>query len=70
MHIEYTTYLECDCVCTHGTGGTGSSSCALLPLLMGLQAPGSSTARIFFPDERPRDELSLLASLRGVLPAE
>jgi len=55
---------------TYGTEGTGSRSVAPPPLLVGLQAPGSKPAFIFFPVDLPRDELSLLASFLGVLPAE
>lgn len=55
---------------THATEGTGSRRGDAPPLLTGLQAPGSIAARSFFPAERPSDELSLLASFLGVLPAE
>ena len=55
---------------TYGTEGTGSRRGAAPPLLTGLHGPGSMAARSFFPADRPREELSLLASFLGVLPAE
>lgn len=55
---------------TYGTEGTGSRRGAAPPLLTGLHGPGSMAARSFFPADRPSDELSLLASFLGVLPAE
>lgn len=55
---------------THATEGTGSRRGAAPPLLTGLHGPGSMAARSFFPADRPSEELSLLASFLGVLPAE
>lgn len=55
---------------TYGTEGTGSRRGEAPPLLTGLHGPGSMAARSFFPAERPKEELSLLASFLGVLPAE
>lgn len=55
---------------TYATEGTGSKRGAAPPLLTGLHGPGSMAARSFFPADRPSDELSLLASFLGVLPAE
>lgn len=66
----YRVQMYCVNLHTHGTEGTGSRIVAPPPLLVGLQAPGSMAALNFFPDDLPRDELSLLASFRGVLPAE
>lgn len=50
--------------------GTGSRRGDAPPLLTGLHGPGSMAARSFFPADRPNEELSLLASFLGVLPAE
>lgn len=55
---------------TYGTAGTGNRMVAAPPLFAGLQILGSIAARIFLPVERPRELLSLLASLRGVLHVE